>query len=89
MTDKENNVEGRLFLDSILKDPRTDISQRDIFKYVVQPNSKVKYIESLLSLEEIAVINLEFMLSNENANALMKKGKANKLKDEKKNKHYN
>jgi hypothetical protein len=89
MTDKENNVEGRLFLDSILKDPRTDISQRDIFKYVVQPNSKVKYIESLLSLEEIAVINLEFMLSNENSSALMKKGRANKLKDEKKNKHYN
>jgi hypothetical protein len=53
MTDKENNVEGRLFLDSILKDPRTDISQRDIFKYVVQPNSKVKYIESLKEIELI------------------------------------
>jgi hypothetical protein len=84
MFDFKSEPEAKPIWDYLLNDPKMEQATREIFRYVVQPNLEVKYKESTLTLEQIYMINLNFMLSNENAGYYMKKGKQQQLKDKKK-----
>jgi hypothetical protein len=84
MFDFTNEPEAKPIWNHLLTDPKMEQATREIFRYVVQPNLEVKYKESTLTLEQIYMINLNFMLSNENVGYYMKKGKQQQLKDKKK-----
>jgi len=84
MFDFKNEPEAKPIWDNLLNNPKMEQATREIFRYVVQPNLEVKYNESTLTLEQIYMINSNFMLSNENFGHYMKQGKQQQLKDKKK-----
>ena len=84
MFDFKREPEAKPIWDHLLTDPKMEQATREIFRYVVQPNLKVEYNESTLTLEQIYLINIDFFLSNENVGYYMKKGKQEQLKQQKK-----
>ena len=78
----DDDEEGREFFNMVMSDPKIVKSTHEIFKYVIQPNCKVKYNEDLLSLEDKARIVACFMRDNEDFLEHFAKGRERKEKDE-------
>jgi len=89
MFDFKSEPEAKPIWDHLLTDPKMEEGARQIFRYVVQANSEIKYNESLLTLEQIYMINFNFMMTNDNARYLFEEGCKKYWKDQETQKQIN